>query len=60
VGLPPVLSQRAYTRAPSRVSLPVLTVANPVVAIIFVDYVFREAPADTPAAVAIELACLIL
>lgn len=53
-----VVNQRAYTRAPLRVSLPVLTVANPIVAVVFGALVFGETPADNPWAVTGQAACL--
>jgi drug/metabolite transporter (DMT)-like permease len=46
-----VVHQRAYTRAPLRMSLPVLSVANPLVAIVFGAVVFGEIPASSPLAV---------
>src|SRR5205807_9819528 len=52
------VNQRAYTRAPLRVSLPVMTVANPVVAVVFGAYVFGEKPADSVVAVAAQVVCL--
>lgn len=55
-----IVNQRAYTHAPLRVSLPVLTVANPIVAVIFGAYVYDEKPGDTPAAVAVQIVCLTL
>jgi hypothetical protein len=55
-----VVNQRAYTHAPLPVSLPVLTVANPVVAVIFGAYVFNEKPADAPGRVVLQAACLVL
>lgn len=46
-----VVNQRAYTHAPLRISLPALTVTNPIVAVVFGAYVFGEKPQDTPVAV---------
>lgn len=55
-----IVNQRAYTRAPLRVSLPVLTVTNPIVAVLFGAYVFAEKPSDAPANVVVQLVCLTL
>lgn len=55
-----VLNQRAYTHAPLRVSLPVLTVANPIVAVIFGAYVYDEKPGDSPVLIILQIACLTL
>jgi drug/metabolite transporter (DMT)-like permease len=57
-----VIHQRAYADAPLSVSLPVLTVANPLVAIVFGAAVFGERPASTPLAIlaqALSLAVII-
>jgi multidrug transporter EmrE-like cation transporter len=57
-----VIHQRAYADAPLSVSLPVLTVANPLVAIVFGAVVFGERPASTPLAIlaqALSLAVII-
>jgi drug/metabolite transporter (DMT)-like permease len=53
-----VVNQRAYTRAPLTVSLPVMTVMDPVIAVIFGAYVYAELPADNPAAVTVQVAAL--
>lgn len=45
-----VIHQRAYARAPLRVSLPALSVANPLVGMIFGMLVFGETPASGPLA----------
>ena len=45
-----VVHQRAYTLAPLSVSLPVLSVANPLAAIVFGAAVFGERPASSPLA----------
>jgi hypothetical protein len=50
-----VVNQRAYTHAPLDVSLPVLTVTNPIVAVAFGAYVFGEKPSDTPVSVIVQL-----
>ncbi|MGN6474215.1 MAG: DMT family transporter [Mycobacteriales bacterium] len=55
-----VVNQRAYTHAPLPVSLPVLTVTNPIVAVIFGAYVFNEKPADTPGRVVLQAIFLVL
>jgi drug/metabolite transporter (DMT)-like permease len=57
-----VIHQRAYADAPLSVSLPVLTVANPLVAMVFGAAVFGERPASTPLAIlaqALSLAVII-
>jgi drug/metabolite transporter (DMT)-like permease len=46
-----VVHQRAYADAPLSVSLPALTVANPLVAMVFGAAVFGERPASTPLAI---------
>lgn len=53
-----VINQRAYTHAPLRVSLPAMTVADPIVAVIFGAYAFGEMPSDTPLSVVMQLICL--
>jgi hypothetical protein len=45
-----ILHQRAYTHAPLPVSLPVLSVANPLAGMIFGMAVFGETPASGPLA----------
>jgi len=50
-----VLHQRAYTHAPLGVSLPVLSVANPLAGIVFGMLVFGETPADSPPALLGEI-----
>ena len=55
-----VVNQRAYTHAPLRVSLPVLTVTNPIVAVVFGAYVFGEKPSDSPGTVSVQIVCLTL
>lgn len=55
-----VVNQRAYTHAPLPVSLPVLTVTNPIVALVFGAYVFNEKPADSPSSVVLQAICLVL
>ena len=45
-----IMHQRAYTHAPLRVSLPVLSVANPLAGIAFGVLVFAEIPASGPLA----------
>lgn len=45
-----IIHQRAYTRAPLRVSLPALSVANPLAGMAFGMLAFREMPADRPLA----------
>jgi len=45
-----IMHQRAYTHAPLRVSLPVLSVANPLAGIAFGVVVFGEIPASGPLA----------
>jgi hypothetical protein len=45
-----VVHQRAYTHAPLRVSLPALSVANPLTGMAFGILAFRETPASGPAA----------
>jgi len=47
--------QRAYTHAPLRVSLPVLSVANPLTAIVFGATVFGEKPASGLSALLAEM-----
>jgi len=49
-----VIHQRAYTHAPLRVSLPVLSVANPLAATVFGAAVFGERPASGPLALLAE------
>jgi hypothetical protein len=49
-----VVHQRAYTHAPLPVSLPVLSVANPLAATVFGAAVFGERPASGPLAVLAE------
>lgn len=49
-----VVHQRAYTRAPLRVSLPALSVANPLAGMIFGVTVFGEKPASGPLAMLAE------
>lgn len=48
------VNQRAYQAAPLAVSLPALTVADPLVGIVFGAIVFGEYPADSPEAVVLE------
>lgn len=50
-----VMHQQAYARAPLSVSLPVLTVANPLAGITFGAVAFSEIPAHDPAAAAAEV-----
>jgi len=45
-----ILHQRAYTHAPLSVSLPVLSVANPLAGMVFGILVFGETPASAPLA----------
>jgi drug/metabolite transporter (DMT)-like permease len=45
-----ILHQRAYTHAPLRVSLPALSVANPLAGMVFGVLVFGETPASGPLA----------
>lgn len=49
-----VLHQQAYARAPLRVSLPVLSVANPLAGMAFGVIAFNEIPVHSPAAAATE------
>lgn len=49
------LNQRAYHVAPLAISLPILNIIDPSVAILFGAVVFGERPADQPLAVAIEV-----
>jgi hypothetical protein len=53
-----IVNQRAYTQAPLSVSLPVMTVMDPVVAVVFGAYVYNERPADTPVAVIVQVTAL--
>lgn len=58
-----IIRQRAYTRAPLRVSLPALSVANPLAGVVFGMLVFREMPADRPLALvgqALGLAAIVV
>jgi hypothetical protein len=45
-----IIHQRAYTRAPLRVSLPALSVANPLAGMVFGAMAFGETPASAPPA----------
>src|SRR5260370_857351 len=45
-----IIHQRAYTHAPLGVSLPALSVANPLAGMVFGTLVFRETPAHGPLA----------
>lgn len=54
------LNQRAYQAAPLDVSLPVLTMIEPLAAIVFGFYVFGERPAGQVAAVVVEVAALLV
>lgn len=49
-----VIHQQAYARAPLRVSLPVLSVANPLAGMVFGAIAFGEIPAHNPAATTAE------
>jgi hypothetical protein len=49
-----VVHQRAYTHAPLRVSLPALSVANPLAGMVFGATVFGERPASGPLALLAE------
>jgi len=53
-----VVHQRAYAHAPLSVSLPVLSVANPLAAIVFGAAVFGERPAGSPLAMLAQAAGL--
>lgn len=55
-----VIHQQAYARAPLRVSLPVLSVANPLAGMTFGAVAFNEIPAHSPAAAAAEVLGLAL
>jgi len=52
------LNQSAYQAAPLSVSMPVLNVVNPAVAVLFGIVVFAERPAHDPVSVLVELASL--
>ena len=54
-----LINQHAYSRAPLASSLPVLNVANPVVAVLFGAVVFDERPSGQPLTVALEVIGLI-
>jgi len=58
-----IIHQRAYTHAPLGVSLPALSVANPLAGMVFGTLVFRETPAHGPLALlgeALGLAVIIV
>lgn len=55
-----VIHQQAYARAPLRVSLPVLSVANPLAGMVFGAVVFGEIPAHSPAATTAEAVGLVI
>jgi hypothetical protein len=55
-----VIHQQAYARAPLQVSLPVLSVANPLAGMAFGAVAFGEIPAHSPVAVAAEVVGLVI
>jgi hypothetical protein len=55
-----VIHQQAYARAPLRVSLPVLSVANPLAGMVFGAVAFGEIPAHSPAATTAEALGLVI
>jgi hypothetical protein len=55
-----VIHQQAYAQAPLRVSLPVLSVANPLAGMVFGAVAFGEIPAHSPAATTAEAVGLVI